>query len=241
MSRRVKDMELGELVTCSKHGGAIPLSGSMRASGRRICDACLSVYKSQRAKAKRAAARSPCDGGDLPGETWLPIPGCSGYRASNLGRIRSLERTDLAGRFVAAKIMKPNIREDGYVTVGIRADDELMSRTRRLHTLICLAFLGERPPGNVVAHKNGERADNRLQNLRYATPSENEEDKLAHGTRFYPKGVLSPAAKLVDSQVFEIRARLQKGEAQSSIAAAFSIDQSMVSHIKRKKHWTHLE
>lgn len=38
-------------------------------------------------------------------------------------------------------------------------------------------------PGYDVAHNNGDNTDNRAVNLRYATRSENEQDKFKHGTR----------------------------------------------------------
>lgn len=45
-------------------------------------------------------------------------------------------------------------------------------RSVQLHTLVALAFLGERPPGNDVHHKNNNRSDNFYKNLCYK-PSQN--------------------------------------------------------------------
>jgi hypothetical protein len=44
-----------------------------------------------------------------------------------------------------------------------------------------LAFVGPRPEDREIAHWNGDRADNRLVNLRYATKSENALDRVRHG------------------------------------------------------------
>lgn len=55
------------------------------------------------------------------------------------------------------------------------------TRSMLLHVAILEAFVGERPLGMQCAHYNGDRKDNRLENLRWATPQENEADKKRHG------------------------------------------------------------
>jgi hypothetical protein len=46
----------------------------------------------------------------------------------------------------------------------------------RIHQIVAKAFLGPRPTGMQVAHNNCNHRDNRLSNLRYATPAENQAD-----------------------------------------------------------------
>lgn len=52
----------------------------------------------------------------------------------------------------------------------------------RVHQLIALTFLGPCPPGLEVCHNDGNPANNHIGNLRYDTQSENELDKVRHGT-----------------------------------------------------------
>jgi hypothetical protein len=47
-------------------------------------------------------------------------------------------------------------------------------RLRTVHSLVAESFLGLRPEGYQVNHKNGRKDDNRLENLEYVTPREND-------------------------------------------------------------------
>src|SRR5690606_32157657 len=47
--------------------------------------------------------------------------------------------------------------------------------------LVAAAFLGPRPEGSEVCHINGDPADNRVENLRYGSRSENVLDQVRHG------------------------------------------------------------
>lgn len=65
-------------------------------------------------------------------------------------------------------------RNDGYLCV-------MINRKRyRVHRLIAETFLGEIPEGCQVDHINRIRHDNRLENLRIVTKSENQRNTSAH-------------------------------------------------------------
>lgn len=66
----------------------------------------------------------------------------------------------------------------GYPTV------EVDGRRLSVHILICETFYGPRPSTSrhEVRHLNGIRTDNRLENLRWGTVSENALDRVRHGT-----------------------------------------------------------
>lgn len=89
---------------------------------------------------------------------WKEIPGFGGrYVASDAGEIMSINsrRTGLP------RILRP--QGYGYKHVGVGG------RYRRIHDLVALAFLGPRPSGFVINHKNGTPTDNRPSNLEYCT------------------------------------------------------------------------
>lgn len=53
-----------------------------------------------------------------------------------------------------------------------------------VHALVLEAFVAPRPDGMVCCHNNGDPADNRVENLRWGTASDNMQDSLKHGTHY---------------------------------------------------------
>ena len=75
------------------------------------------------------------------------------------------------------RVLAVSTTNSGYVVA-------MLGRARPyVHDLVLRTFVGPRPAGQQAAHGNGDRGDNALGNLRWATGSENEADKDRHGTR----------------------------------------------------------
>jgi len=111
-------------------------------------------------------------------EIWKDIPGFDGYQASSLGRVRSKERQIIRkvnGKefywTYKSKIMCPSANNKGYLGLTLSVGKKLYSRS--VHKLVALAFLGECPHGYEVDHINGDRSDNRIENLRWFPIGEN--------------------------------------------------------------------
>ena len=145
---------------------------------------------------------------------WRPIPGYEGlYEISDLGRVRSLKRTVMRSNgspmSIPGRIRKtpPN---RGYPTLVLHRGG--FRENFAVHTLVALVFIGPRPPGTEVAHWDGDPSNPRLSNLRYATPIENDSDKIRHGTR--SAGERNGRSRLKKSDIIEIRARVARGEMQ---------------------------
>jgi hypothetical protein len=168
---------------------------------------------------------------DLPGEHWLPIPGYEGlYAVSDLGRIRSLDRvitrrTDGRTQKVKGRVLRLSRSVKGRPIVILSASGQ--SRTRPVHRLVLLAFVGPCPPGLEACHNNGDRTDNRLSNLRFDTHSANILDRQRHGTDWQrnkvrcPSGHLLAAPNLVAAVVRRGRRNcLACGRARSSLGQA---------------------
>ena len=169
-------------------------------------------------------------------EIWLPIPGCNKeYSVSNLGRVRSELPAILRRAGAQAKstksILKPSIsKSHGYVVVNIARYGK--RQPYLVHRLVAETFLGPCPEGMECAHKDGNRANPSLANLRWATPKQNNSDKVAHGTHLSGSKIAN--SKLSDEDVAAIRSDRRS---QKLIAADFSISQSQVSRIKSGAVW----
>jgi predicted XRE-type DNA-binding protein len=109
-------------------------------------------------------------------------------------------------------------------------------RPRSVHSIVAEAFLGSRPAGLQVAHKDGDRTNFTASNLRYDSQAGNEADKIAHGTRL--RGEAVGNSKLTSESVKAIK---ESKLPQREIAAAFGISQGHVSEIKSGKKWRHTE
>ena len=109
-------------------------------------------------------------------EQWKDIEGFPGYQVSNQGNYRSIDRTiELKNgntRRIKGQQLKTFVNQYGYEVAtlyapGKRAHKELM------HRLVAKAFLPNPDGLPTVDHINGNRVDNRADNLRWATQQDN--------------------------------------------------------------------
>jgi HNH endonuclease/NUMOD4 motif len=120
-------------------------------------------------------------------ENWLPVPGYEGlYEASDQGRVRSLDRMvgNCHGSLsrIRGKILSPAPHcRNGYPMVCLNRNGSREPTT--VHRIVAAAFLGPRPGGMEVCHNDGDASNNRVENLRYDTRSENIRDTWRHGRR----------------------------------------------------------
>lgn len=110
------------------------------------------------------------------------------------------------------------------------------STKRYVHRLVAEAFL-DNPEGKPdVAHLDGNGSNNRLENLRWATESENMSDKKIHGT--HTQGEKHGKAKLTDAEVIAIRYCRESGFDVVDIANVFKVSKWTIydaCNLKRRK------
>lgn len=111
-------------------------------------------------------------------EKWLPVVGYEGYyEVSDLGHVRS---TRAATNSKPGRLLKQRGGGwGGYYRVCLSRDG--VPVTFRVHHLVLEAFTGARPEGMVACHANDIKHDNRAENLRWATPRENNLDAVVNG------------------------------------------------------------
>lgn len=108
-------------------------------------------------------------------EVWKDIPGYEGlYQVSNLGRVKSLERYV---RNRSKKIRKPerilsqSTNNGGYKCVNLCKDG--VQQGSFVHRLVAQAFIKNCEDATQVNHINGNKQDNRPENLEWCSPTEN--------------------------------------------------------------------
>lgn len=114
-------------------------------------------------------------------EIWKSVPNYMGYEVSNLGRVRSLDRTSPKGYNVKGKVLNQYYGGGGYLQVGLN------KRPFYVHQLVAIAFLGHVPNGRliVVDHMDNNKLNNNLNNLQVVTQRENaSKDRRNKTSRF---------------------------------------------------------
>lgn len=131
--------------------------------------------------------------------------------------------------------------KNGYACITIRSDTPSGFTTTSASRLMCKFANGD-PPNNryQAAHNCGRGKDGCVNptHIRWATPKENNADKIAHGTT--NKGQRHGMAKLTDEQAAEILSLLKNGMVHRRIAERFDICAATVTNIKNGKSWTHI-
>lgn len=110
-------------------------------------------------------------------EEWKDIPGYEGsYQVSTHGRVRSVQREICTNRGLCkiwpGIVMKQYVHWRGYYIIFLRRPGEKKKKFF-VHRLVALAFIENPEDKPIVNHKNGDRKDNRLDNLEWMTDSEN--------------------------------------------------------------------
>ena len=101
-------------------------------------------------------------------EEWKSIEGYEGlYEVSNLGNIRSLPRN---GTVPVPRTLKVSEDKDGYGVITLRNANRC---TKRAHRLVAKAFIPNPDNKPQINHKDGNKLNNNVHNLEWATGSEN--------------------------------------------------------------------
>lgn len=185
-------------------------------------------------------------------EVWRDIPGYEGsYKVSDMGRVFSSK----LGRGTMSRdgIMRPfGKKNNWYLRVRLRKDNQ--DKEYPVHALVWMAFRGTRPNGLEINHKDGNKRNNRLENLELITHSENI--KHAYNTGLIPprKGEANVRAVLTEKDVIALRkeykaiqkARRLQGKTKAPhgtiqrFAQRYGITTTSIEYAIARKTWTHI-
>lgn len=169
---------------------------------------------------------------ELQNEIWKTIPRHENYSVSNLGRVR---RDTKGFKTYPGRILKPNLVRK-YLQLCL-----FQNRQRfypKVHYLVLLAFVGERPQEFEVDHINCIKTDNRLCNLEYVSKETNRQRAMAKNR--YPKGEQVKNSVLTEQLVREIRALKAKGLKNTEIASLLHKKTGVIGTVTSGKHWKHV-
>ena len=121
-------------------------------------------------------------------EVWKDIPGFEGwYQASNLGRIRSLDRyvnyKTSGTALKKGKILKDKVSNKGYLEVTLVQNGRHCYK--RVHQLVAASFIPNPYGYSCINHINENKFDNRADNLEWCTPQLNIDAYYKSRTKLY--------------------------------------------------------
>lgn len=168
-------------------------------------------------------------------EIWKSVKGLETfYEISNFGKVRSLERegkTSFGARKYGGNEVKHFVGRNGYPAINLTKKG--FRKQFSIHRLVLESFVGDCPVGMEACHRDGNRLNVNLSNLRWDTRSNNALDKRNHAT--WQGGEKSSTSKLKIEQVRFIREN-QK-ESNKSMAEKFNVSVKTISKVKTNETW----
>ena len=127
-------------------------------------------------------------------EIWKDVSGYEGiYQVSNCGRVKRVGNyRNQCAEWKSNRILKPAVKNNGYLFCQLCKNNE--TSHKMIHRLVAEAFIENPDNKPTVNHIDGDRKNNTVQNLEWATYSENnkhslyELQKFKKGDRYNTRG-----------------------------------------------------
>lgn len=144
-------------------------------------------------------------------EEWKDIKDYEGlYQISNLGRIKSLKRykkNHSKTQMIEEKILLPHSTRTGYICVCLCKDAKPKQKT--IHRLVAEAFIPNPENKEEVNHIDGDKTNNRVENLEWCTRCENIQHSFKNG---FHKLSSERIEKLMKSCIKKVNQYSKQGE-----------------------------
>ena len=106
---------------------------------------------------------------------WKSVSEFPDYQISSQGNVYSSKRNKMMSLYKAS-----------YTRIKLFRDGK--PHIRYVHVLVAKAYIPQLEGKTLVNHKNGDRYDNRVENLEWCTPQENSQHAVDTGLCPKPKG-----------------------------------------------------
>lgn len=167
-------------------------------------------------------------------EIWKEIPMLDGrYEASNFGNIRNANKKNIKNESFG-KVKKKYTDKQGYERVGITLNKKTV--VFRVHNLIMNAFYGDKPFDKAeINHIDGNKMNNRLDNLEWCTAKENSRHSVENG--LFPKSEDLYNTKHKEVDILDIYRLYKNGHSLSEIALLYDDNCKNIRRIVKGERW----
>lgn len=181
---------------------------------------------------------------------WRPCPGWDEHYA--ISNVPEVMRISAEGHNTYVGRILKQFLVNAYLNVHLSKNSR--SRPMRVHRLVAMAFLGPAPEGKPqVNHKNGNKTDNRPENLEWCSAKEDAEHRVRMGLQpcgdrsgprlhpeSYPRGSRHRMSKLTEGDIPVIRARNDAGESNAAIAQSYGVSSRAIWQLLHGITWKHV-
>lgn len=167
-------------------------------------------------------------------EIWKEVDGHPNYQVSNFGRVKSY------AIYSMGKIMKETIHKSGYIYYKLKRANEITNIT--IHRLVAIHFIPRDENIKLeVNHKDGNKLNNRANNLEWVSRSENVKHSFINKLHIPKMGIECHTNKLSEIDVREIIELLKTSNLRvCDIARLYNVCWSTINYIKLNKSWKHI-
>lgn len=169
-------------------------------------------------------------------EQWKIIEECPIYLISNTGKVKNLKYL---------KTKKYYLRR-GYKRIDLYDAKNKRCLKRSVHRLVAENFIPNPLNKPQVNHIDGDKLNNNIENLEWATAQENTAHAIGAGLTDssktqYLKGEEISSSKITEEEVIKLREMYDSGEfILRELSEHFDLSIATVWHITKRNTWKHI-
>jgi hypothetical protein len=173
-----------------------------------------------------------------PNEIWAEFD--TGYFVSSFGRVAfaGYQYIGSKGKYCTKqpKLIRVNANGRGYPQVNI------LGVSRRVHRLVAESFIDNPRGFKQVNHKDGNKLNNRVDNLEWCNNSHNIKHAIELGLLVHKKGDECQRAILSEEQVITIKSLFQQDHypRDKEIGLIYNVSEYAIYNIRKNRTWKYL-